>query len=148
MSESTRLMRPEIRIIYPTKCSDYYFQYRIQSQPQPSGIEIDPEEATIRCFVNSEIGNVPGDIYRRRKIWIYVLNGHEISLKKMAQALDLIKPLAQVVCDGYDVEHDGRNWSGTLTDKAHTALSKIGTLLWEHDICCEGSNFPEDILYG
>lgn len=140
-------MRPLIQVNYPTMRSDYFCQYPRRSQSQPSGIQIDPEEGTLSCFVNSEISSVPGDVFRGRLIWIYISNAEDLTPTEMSHALDLIKDLAQTVCDGYNPEFDGSHWIGTLTDKSHAALRKIGKILWEHDYGCESSNFPEDIMY-
>ena len=136
-------MHPEIRIEYPTQHSDYFLHYQIQTQPQPSGIEIDPENTVLRCYVNGGIDTIPEDVYNYRKIWIRISNTDTLTVEEMSGALDLIKDFAQVICDGYSTHYRNGNWIGEYTKKALSMLEKIEKALWENDINYSGTNLPE-----
>lgn len=103
-----------------------YRHYSGQTNPQPAWLYIMPEDERVEACYNPEIGNaVPMYVWHRRHITLPLPN----TLKGDAIAdwleSEPVQALLTRICDGHDVEWDGNNHVGTLTDDAEAALEAL-----------------------
>lgn len=105
-----------------------YEHFQGQSQPQPAFISID-ENGKVDADYSGEIGNgVPSKVWHNRTLRVPI--NPELSAGEIENFLhdDATTRLLARIVDGHDVEWDGSNHVGSLTDDARDALESLGRL--------------------
>lgn len=111
-----------ITIVVPER-NAMYCHYPRQSAAQDSYIELSPESRTLCASYDGEIGNaVPAGVYHGRdRRYGCVTLSDDAALELMRE----IAPLAERVCDGFEVVWNGNNNVGKLNDEARDAEDEI-----------------------
>lgn len=114
-----------------------YCKYDRQSSQQPCYVELDCREGgSLEATYNGEIGNaIPFYVYHNHAIRFNIpcLTGSSVN-----DLLEEIKPLAEIVINGYDKKWNGNNFIGNYTDEANNAIEKIQKIC--DDIYVDESN--------
>lgn len=113
----------------PTKT--LYEKYPYQTQPQTTFLSLDPSNRILSAHTNPEIGNaVPVEVWNgvvRR----YGLHNPSLTAREIGHIMSKIKPLANQVCDGFEIVWNGNNHVGKLSKDAFEAEEKIYEYLWD-----------------
>ena len=106
-----------------------YKRFNGQTQPQIAYLEIDLAERTMTAEYNPEIGNaVPAAVWHRRVLRVSVSPYvHGTMLADQMESTDLLA-LVAAVCDGHNIEYDGSNRVGVLTEDAALALNEMESI--------------------
>ena len=111
MRKTTDYELDELKIFLPLRCDQYRYRYPGQFRSQQAYIELDPEDKTLRCDWNGEIGNaVPFSVYHRR-ILRFPFNS-EMKLKDVRACMKAIAPLCVKLIATYDTDWNGSNLVG------------------------------------
>jgi hypothetical protein len=113
-----------------------YRRYPQQCNAQDAYISLYPEDAEMHADWNVEVGNaIPMTVFhgirRRYKVSEY-LTSNEINA-----LMEEITPLAQRVCEGFEVVWDGNNNVGRLNEDALEAEDELRELCAEKQSDCE-----------
>jgi len=99
-------------------------QYPGQFKTQPAFLELDPAKGTVRLGTNLVIGNgVPMDVWFHRVLWWDV--PPTLTGRGCAEVFGELKPLLERVADGHELDWDGHNVVGKLSDDAREAYEAI-----------------------
>lgn len=113
-----------------TECTtpdELYRHYDGQSEPQGAYIALDLEDSTMWADYNAEIGNgVPASVYhgRTRRYSIPLLTAAAAN-RVMAE----LRPLAERIVAGSDIDWDGSNMVASLNEDARAAEDELENLL-------------------
>ena len=124
----------DITIEYPGTDSDdalhpVHHHYAGQIDLQPAYVEMD-EDGAVTLDVDSEIGSgMPVNVWTNRTLRWRV--DARLTALELRTLLDEIKPLLQEIHDGQDVQWDGGNQRGKLTDAASAASDTIESICFE-----------------
>lgn len=108
-----------------------YCHYTQQNQPQPTHIELDPGERTLRADYDPDVGNgVPESVWYGRRYWYTC---PILTDSAAAKLLEQIAPLAERVCDGYsEALNDQSNYVGRLSEDALAASDEIERTCYDY----------------
>lgn len=113
-----------------------HHKYPGQSQEQPIFIELDCKTGVLRADWDAEIGNaVPASVWHGHDQRFYISIMKPSSVNELMQE---IKPLAEIVINGYESVWNDNNHVAKFTDEAEQAIDKI------RDIC-NNSDFDVDV---
>lgn len=115
-----------------------YHHYDREINAQPAYLELD-EDGTVCVDYSGEIGNaITSDVWHGRTLR-YPVNP-ALSQSGIDRLIDAAMPLLERVYAGHDVEWDGSNFVGRMTDDAAAASEKLERL------CEEWGPDPFDIV--
>lgn len=104
--------------------------YPGQLKPQPTFVQLDPEDGTLLVDWSGEIGNaIPSTVYHNLVLrWDLP---YAPTMDAARALLDSIAPLAEQVRAGWRSEWDGRNMVGKLDEDAAAADQQIQAIIRE-----------------
>jgi len=99
--------------------TDLYCKYPQQSNPQDCFLEIDPDQAQLRCDYNSEIGSA-----MPMHVWNNLIRRYTIPClraKSANELMETVAPLAEKLIASYECVWDGSNnvgrWDRELSEQ-------------------------------
>ena len=109
----------KLKIHYPRYCNEYYLHYDWQPEPQPIGVELDPEFGTLGIYCDKAFDEEYDVAVLLRQNRMYRIeigpetDPRDYTIVDLRKLLDRILPIAQRITDGYKCDED--TWVGVLT---------------------------------
>lgn len=104
-----------------------YKQHPRQSHPQPACIAL-TEDGVVKSVVDYDIGGgYPSDVWHGRTLWFQF--PADMTASKIRELVRRLLPSLERVHAGHEVEWDGHNHVGRLTDDAAAASNEIAEIL-------------------
>lgn len=122
--------------------SALYHRYYGQLSPQFCYLEVDPQERSIKCSWNGEVGNsVPINVWNRCILRFHIPCITKTSANKMMND-SRVQSLVEDICNGHSIEWDGSNNIGVLTGKAEWLVYTLETL-FDNDLYFDETNLVQ-----
>lgn len=129
---------PTLMMTVPQTDDALYLKYATQSDRQPVRLRLDLETGELDCYAWAEVG--PGRTARAH-------NGVDIEWEIPPLRQDAVQRMyaridkdVNIILRGAEVDWDGRNWVGKLSDEADLARERIADYVesgWEASDCWE-----------